>query len=123
MTCQRCGLPDNYRGQGDGIGSGDCPRCQCCGRGPDECDCSQDWDERWPSGEFDDEDEPDDFLCNDSACLWRARRVARRAAAIAHRSVPHRYVAEADFATCGLCHAERNHAAHLAADQPEGSDR
>lgn len=29
MRCDVCGLPDNYRGQGDGIGSCDCPRCDC----------------------------------------------------------------------------------------------
>lgn len=27
MTCDVCGLPDLHRGQGDGIGSCDCPRC------------------------------------------------------------------------------------------------
>ena len=25
--CDVCGLPDPYNGQGDGIGSCDCPRC------------------------------------------------------------------------------------------------
>jgi len=25
--CDVCGLPDPYRGAGDGIGSCDCPRC------------------------------------------------------------------------------------------------
>ena len=29
MICDVCGLPDPYRGQGDGIGSCDCPRCDC----------------------------------------------------------------------------------------------
>lgn len=28
-TCDVCGLPDIHRGQGDGIGSCDCPRCDC----------------------------------------------------------------------------------------------
>lgn len=27
MTCDVCGLPDPYNGDGDGIGSCDCPRC------------------------------------------------------------------------------------------------
>jgi hypothetical protein len=27
--CDVCGLPDPYRGTGDGIGSCDCPRCEC----------------------------------------------------------------------------------------------
>ena len=29
MTCDVCGLPDRYNGNGDGIGSCDCPRCEC----------------------------------------------------------------------------------------------
>lgn len=83
MICPSCGLYDSYRGQGDGIGSCDCPRCQCCGCGPsDDCDCSRDWDDRWPAGEYDDEDEPDDFLCNDTACPWREARVRSRDPAI-----------------------------------------
>jgi hypothetical protein len=28
-TCVECGLPDPYHGDGDGIGSCDCPRCDC----------------------------------------------------------------------------------------------
>jgi hypothetical protein len=28
-TCDVCGLPDLHRGHGDGIGSCDCPRCDC----------------------------------------------------------------------------------------------
>ena len=27
--CDVCGLPDPYAGTGDGIGSCDCPRCEC----------------------------------------------------------------------------------------------
>lgn len=27
--CPDCGLPDPYHGQGDGIGSCECPRCDC----------------------------------------------------------------------------------------------
>lgn len=34
MRCPECLLPDPYNGQGDGIGSCDCPRCERCG-GPD----------------------------------------------------------------------------------------
>ena len=29
IDCDVCGLPDPYAGQGDGIGSCDCPRCEC----------------------------------------------------------------------------------------------
>jgi hypothetical protein len=116
--CPRCNLDDHYRGQGDGIGSCDCPRCWCCGRGPDECECSRDFDDL-----YDDDSEPYDPLCNDTACEYRAHRLARKAAALAHQSVPHRYVAEVDYATCGLCHGERGHSAHLPVEQPEGSDR
>ena len=29
--CDVCSLPDPYAGQGDGIGSCDCPRCEGCG--------------------------------------------------------------------------------------------
>ncbi|MGW3608963.1 hypothetical protein ACWD6N_03590 [Micromonospora sp. NPDC005163] len=43
MTCDVCGLPDSYRGQGDGIGSCDCPRCDCgSARGSYLCDCPPD---------------------------------------------------------------------------------
>lgn len=40
VRCFDCGLPDYYAGQGDGIGSCDCPRCDECGAGPLECDCA-----------------------------------------------------------------------------------
>ncbi|MEV4271952.1 hypothetical protein [Micromonospora aurantiaca (nom. illeg.)] len=65
MRCDVCGLPDPYRGQGDGIGSCDCPRCDHgCGvaawsslcQGPDE-DGSEDWGQ-----EYDDEPWPDDVV-------------------------------------------------------------
>lgn len=40
MTCDVCGLPDPYAGQGDGIGSCDCPTCQCGSAvGSDSCTC------------------------------------------------------------------------------------
>ena len=43
MTCDVCGLPDNYRGRGDGIGSCDCPRCDCgAARGSYLCECLPD---------------------------------------------------------------------------------
>jgi hypothetical protein len=29
LDCDVCGLPDPYNGYGDGIGSCDCPRCEC----------------------------------------------------------------------------------------------
>jgi hypothetical protein len=29
MDCDVCRLPDWYQGEGDGIGSCDCPRCTC----------------------------------------------------------------------------------------------
>ena len=29
MVCDVCGLPDPHNGEGDGIGSCDCPRCDC----------------------------------------------------------------------------------------------
>lgn len=76
MRCLVCGLPDSYRGQGDGIGSCDCPRCDCCNAGPDECDCRRDFDEI-----YDEPDEPFDWLCNDTACGHRHLRLARKAAA------------------------------------------
>ena len=41
-VCLVCGLYDPYDGQGDGIGSCDCPRCPWCGAGPESCDCRQD---------------------------------------------------------------------------------
>ncbi|EEP73524.1 hypothetical protein MCAG_03851 [Micromonospora sp. ATCC 39149] len=57
MTCDICGLPDPYQGQGDGIGSCDCPRCECgTPRGSYLCTCDPDdpdagWDDDgqpWP---------------------------------------------------------------------------
>ena len=80
MTCPVCGLPDAYRGQGDGIGSCDCPRCDCCHAGPDECECRQDWDVI--RSYYDDEGELGfDPLCNDPECGYRRVRVARKAVA------------------------------------------
>lgn len=76
MDCPDCMLPDSYAGHGDGIGSCDCPRCQCCGTGPMDCDCGRDWDEF-----YDDPDEPYDPLCNDTACAWRKARQTRKSKA------------------------------------------
>jgi len=73
MTCFVCGLPDPYRGNGDGIGSCDCPRCDCCAAGPDECDCRRDFDEI-----YDDPDGPFDPWCNDTACDWRQARLDQK---------------------------------------------
>lgn len=41
MPCDVCGLPDPYNGQGDGIGSCDCPRCDGCdaAAGSEFCAC------------------------------------------------------------------------------------
>lgn len=71
MTCRECGLPDLHCGQGDGIGSCECRRCDCCGGGPnDDCNCRYEWPEH-------DEDDSAgaDPLCNDSACPWRQTRI------------------------------------------------
>ena len=38
--CWDCRLVDPYNGQGDGIGSCECPRCEHCGGRPLRCDCS-----------------------------------------------------------------------------------
>ena len=70
MICQRCDLPDSYRGQGDGIGSCECSRCDCCGAAPLECECERDWEDVY---DFDDEAEYD-YLCGDRACAWRQAR-------------------------------------------------
>lgn len=52
MTCDVCGLPDPYRGRGDGVGSCDCPRCDCgAARGSFLCGCPSD---EWP---YDDEED------------------------------------------------------------------
>lgn len=37
--CFECDLPDPHNGQGDGIGSCMCPRCESCGWAPGVCDC------------------------------------------------------------------------------------
>lgn len=74
MICPNCGLTDPYRGQGDGIGSCDCPRCDCCRAAPDECYCDQDVEDAELQAEL-----GDDYSCNDPSC---PARIARRERAI-----------------------------------------
>lgn len=66
MTCDVCGLPDDYRGQGDGIGSCDCPRCDCgSAKYSVFCDCPDDdySDGEWPDDPWPDaEPWPDDVI-------------------------------------------------------------
>lgn len=40
--CAQCSLPDAYDGQGDGIGSCECERCEYCGGPPLMCSCESD---------------------------------------------------------------------------------
>jgi hypothetical protein len=48
MRCDVCGLPDPYHGRGDGIGSCDCPRCDCGeAMWSSLCSCPPDG-EAWP---------------------------------------------------------------------------
>lgn len=70
MICPQCGLPDSYRGDGDGIGSCDCSRCDCCGAGPDDCCCRRVWGDEFYDGVF-------DPLCNDAECGYRQARIRR----------------------------------------------
>lgn len=77
MNCQRCGLPDIHAGAGDGIGSCDCARCDCCGAGPDDCECRRDHDPI-----YDDPDGPFDPLCNDEACVWRQARLKKHTSTV-----------------------------------------
>lgn len=82
MTCEQCGLPDMHHGQGDGIGSCDCPRCLCCRAAPGECDCARDWDEL-----DDDPCEPTDWWCNDASCDHLQARLNRNADIDAERAL------------------------------------
>jgi hypothetical protein len=53
MTCLECDLPDPYNGEGDGIGSCECPRCEWCHGPPLECECeSEDAFPDWPDDVF-----------------------------------------------------------------------
>lgn len=51
-----CYLPDPYRGQGDGIGSCGCPRCDGCtaAHGSDFCTCPPEDDGTWPDQDLED---------------------------------------------------------------------
>ena len=47
--CDVCNLPDLHHGYGDGIGSCDCPRCECgVAEWSDLCTCPPEDDEFWP---------------------------------------------------------------------------
>lgn len=72
-----CGLPDPYNGGGDGIGSCECPRCECCGGAPDDdCRCNQSWED---VSYLYDGDEPTDYLRNDPECDHLKLRLERAA--------------------------------------------
>ena len=44
MECDVCGLPDPYNGDGDGIGSCECPRCECGAAADSQfCSCPDDY--------------------------------------------------------------------------------
>jgi len=44
MECDVCGLPDLFNGDGDGIGSCDCSRCDCgAAYGSVFCSCPPDY--------------------------------------------------------------------------------
>lgn len=52
VECVECCLPDPYNGHGDGIGSCDCPRCDCgeckpCAVALSLCRCYDDDDWIW----------------------------------------------------------------------------
>jgi hypothetical protein len=44
--CPSCGLPDAYDGDGDGVGSCECSRCDECGAAPLSCRCAELFDDR-----------------------------------------------------------------------------
>ena len=47
--CDVCSLPDLHHGSGDGIGSCDCPRCECgVAEWSDLCTCPPDDEQPWP---------------------------------------------------------------------------
>jgi hypothetical protein len=46
--CMDCGMYDPYDGDGDGIGSCDCPRCEWCGGPPGMGCCPEDELPDWP---------------------------------------------------------------------------
>jgi hypothetical protein len=62
-TCLNCGLPDLHGGQGDGIGSCECPRCYSCGAPPEVCGCA------WTEDDWG--DDPDDGCpCGADCGCW-----------------------------------------------------
>lgn len=57
MECDVCGLTDPYNGQGDGIGSCDCPRCDGrCGAAAGSMFCAcvpeDDFEDDWPPPDY-----------------------------------------------------------------------
>ena len=49
MRCDVCLLPDPYNGAGDGIGSCECPRCDCgTATNSHLCTCPDDEEDQWP---------------------------------------------------------------------------
>ena len=59
--CQNCGLPDLYHGDGDGIGSCECARCETCGAPPLGCSCDADADYYGADDPYDDGDWRDEY--------------------------------------------------------------
>ena len=49
--CPECNLVDPYNGGGDGIGSCDCERMECCGEVSVFCDCPE-FDDEEREGEW-----------------------------------------------------------------------
>jgi hypothetical protein len=66
VRCDVCNLPDLHNGQGDGVGSCDCPRCDCgAASWSSLCTCPSDDDYPWgedPDAGYGDDDVewPDD---------------------------------------------------------------
>lgn len=54
MRCDVCGLPDLHNGCGDGIGSCDCPRCECgVAESSALCTCPPEGElDQWPDDVF-----------------------------------------------------------------------
>jgi len=60
-TCDVCGLVDPYNGQGDGIGSCECPRCECgASLWSSLCVCPPEDDDPWGGANL--------AICGDPAC-------------------------------------------------------
>lgn len=68
--CMQCSLPDLHDGQGDGIGSCECPRCEWCDAAPGMCSCDY-------------EDEYGDWqCCVDDECSCRGVETVRPAGGV-----------------------------------------